>query len=122
VSSSDHTSVDPAAPYAQRGPASGLAAASAENRPARHTPGPWKTKGLHGSVDIQAGNSFIASVASWNQSGPASIAEAKANAHLIAAAPDLYDALIAVVSVADRKTVEFDKARAALAKARGLSS
>lgn len=42
-----------------------------------------------------------------------------ADARLIAAAPDLLKALEAVVAVADRKTVEFDLARAAIAKARG---
>jgi hypothetical protein len=46
-------------------------------------------------------------------------AELLANARLIAAAPDLYAALVAVVAVADRSTVEFDAARAALSLARG---
>ncbi|WP_250500564.1 hypothetical protein [Caballeronia sp. GAWG1-5s-s] len=41
------------------------------------------------------------------------------DALLIAAAPDLLEALNAVVSVADRETVEFDMARAAIAKATG---
>jgi hypothetical protein len=45
-----------------------------------------------------------------------------ADAHLIAAAPDLLAALEAVVSVADRKTVEFDQARAAIAKAKGAKN
>ncbi|HXJ14353.1 MAG TPA: hypothetical protein VNH19_18915 [Candidatus Limnocylindrales bacterium] len=45
--------------------------------------------------------------------------EARANARLIAAAPDLLAALQAVVRVADRKTDEFDAARAAIAKATG---
>ncbi|MFM0256067.1 acetyl-CoA carboxylase [Paraburkholderia sediminicola] len=40
---------------------------------------------------------------------------------LAAAAPELLDALKAVVSVADRATVEFDKARAAIAKATGVA-
>jgi hypothetical protein len=43
------------------------------------------------------------------------------DARLIAAAPDLLEALIAVVSVADRATDEFDKARAAIAKATAQS-
>ena len=43
----------------------------------------------------------------------------KANARLIAAAPDLLEALRAAVAIADRKTVEFDKARTAIAKAMG---
>ena len=42
-----------------------------------------------------------------------------ADARLVAAAPDLLEALKGVLQVADRKTVEFDAARAALAKARG---
>lgn len=41
------------------------------------------------------------------------------DANLIAAAPDLLEALIAVVRVADRATDEFDMARAAIAKALG---
>lgn len=40
-----------------------------------------------------------------------------ANAHLIAAVPELLAALRGVVAIADRKTVEFDRARAAIAKA-----
>lgn len=43
------------------------------------------------------------------------------DAHLIAAAPDLLAALRAVVSVADRKTDEFDLAHSAIAKAEGRS-
>lgn len=42
-----------------------------------------------------------------------------ANARLIAAAPDLLAALKGVLRIADRKTVEFDAARAAIAKAEG---
>lgn len=42
-----------------------------------------------------------------------------ANARLIASAPELLDALRGVLSVADRKTNEFDAARAAIAKAEG---
>jgi hypothetical protein len=38
---------------------------------------------------------------------------------ILAAAPDLLDALIKVVAVADRRTVEFDAARAAITKATG---
>lgn len=41
------------------------------------------------------------------------------DAHIMAAANDMLIALEAVVSVADRATVEFDLARAAIAKARG---
>ncbi len=45
--------------------------------------------------------------------------EAEANARLIASAPDLLAALEGVLRVADRKTDEFDAARAAIAKAKG---
>lgn len=45
--------------------------------------------------------------------------DSDANAHLICAAPKLYEALVGVIRVADRKTDEFDAARAALAEARG---
>jgi len=43
----------------------------------------------------------------------------EADAILYAAAPDLLEALKKVVSVADRKTVEFDLAHAAISKAEG---
>lgn len=42
-----------------------------------------------------------------------------ANARLISAAPDLLEALRGVLRVADRKTDEFDAARAAISKATG---
>ncbi len=41
------------------------------------------------------------------------------DAALIAAAPRMYDALLGVLRVADRATVEFDAARAAIAQAEG---
>lgn len=46
---------------------------------------------------------------------------ALANAKLLNAAPDLLEALRGVLRVADRKTDEFDAARAAIAKAEGRS-
>ncbi|WP_440863831.1 hypothetical protein [Symbiopectobacterium purcellii] len=45
----------------------------------------------------------------------------KADMALIESAPDLLEALEAVVRVADRDTVEFNMARAAIAKAKGGS-
>ena len=41
------------------------------------------------------------------------------NAHLIAAAPELYETLEEVIRISDRKHDAWDKAKAALAKARG---
>lgn len=46
-------------------------------------------------------------------------AEGLANAHLIAAAPDLLAALKEVVSLSDRKTHVWDRAHAAIARAEG---
>lgn len=45
--------------------------------------------------------------------------EFEANARLIAAAPELLGALKGVLAIADRKTKEFDAARAVIAKAEG---
>lgn len=53
--------------------------------------------------------------------GQATIDVSQADMALIAAAPDLLAALKGVVAVADRKTNEFDAARAAIAKAEGRS-
>lgn len=44
-----------------------------------------------------------------------------ANANLMAAAPELLEALEGVLRVADRETDEFDAARAAIAKATGTA-
>jgi hypothetical protein len=53
--------------------------------------------------------------------GDKSPEEIAANARLIAAAPELLEALRGVVRVADRATVEFDAARAAIARATGVA-
>ena len=84
---------------------------------AKHTPGPWRYQRENGSPTT--GQHMIAGA------NPGYLAEVRdcgsgdvcANARLIAAAPELLDALQAVVRVADRNTVEFDMARAAIAKA-----
>lgn len=83
------------------------------------TPGPWHIS-FHGSdncwvVDSER-NKAIARVTKYNNDGPAQ----KANFQLLAAAPELLEALQAVVRIADRKTDEFDMARAAINKALGL--
>lgn len=80
--------------------------------PVTHTPGPWQWS--DNGPRIVAPNGVI--IAKLTFDAP----EAVANAHLMTAAPELLAALKAVVSVADRKTVEFDLAHAAIAKANGF--
>lgn len=78
------------------------------------TPGPWEKHKEIGNW-IMAGHLHVATIpraadGDWSQ----------ANARLIAASPDLLEALEAVIAEADYKTVAYDKARAAIAKARGM--
>lgn len=91
-----------------------------------HTPGPWT---FTGAAEARAKDGInlnqicfgdksrnrVCTVAGHGVSKE----ENDANARLIAAAPELLEALEGVLRVADRKTVEFDAARAAIAKARG---
>lgn len=77
-----------------------------------HTPGPWYAEESWVLKDIGDRAYHITKCADWSE-------ETEANAHLIAAAPDLLEALKGVLRVADRATVEFDAARAAIAKAEG---
>lgn len=96
---------------------------------AQHTPGPW---------EFGSGDNYYVRADAYPKNFPHRFESddlgdylayvgnrthdfGKANARLIAAAPELLEALRAVISVADRKTVEFDLARAALAKAEGRS-
>ena len=86
---------------------------------AQHTPGPWFVVAQNnvGSKGTQvwglAGDTRIADCAS----GGISLEGKRANARLIAAAPELLEALQGVLRVADRKTDEFDAARAAIDRA-----
>lgn len=116
----------------------------------KHTPGPWKTEDRRylitdapdeGSIGVYAGGFWIADVHGAHV-GPKSRDEADANARLIAAAPELLEALEALLQNAENKAVyisileykecfdsegnaiaeyspEMDKARAAIAKAKG---
>lgn len=85
---------------------------------AKHTPGPW-----HSSSNDRANGLVIYAKDGWAVADARvfharhTLDEARANVRLIAAAPELLEALQAVVRVADRATVEFDMARAAIAKA-----
>lgn len=82
----------------------------------KFTKGPWW---LSGKGTIRAGESAWVAHCSWHNK--------EANAHLIAAAPDLYEALYEIFyyqggadSVVDDEYV-MERAKAALAKARGES-
>lgn len=89
---------------------------------AKHTPGPWRSLSdnysgeSHRMVVDSNGASLFDSV---NRSPAADDSTEHADLVLAAAAPELLEALRAVVRVADRATVEFDAARAAIAKATG---
>ena len=97
---------------------------------AQHTPGPWTVQTLWHSfrvVDSRAmtfSNSRLCDVQHWSTSnrGP-SREEAEANARLIAAAPDLLDALKDLERVSGSAMLIDDparaNARAAIAKALG---
>lgn len=88
----------------------------------KHTPGPWEkvdgtdgiTRGIRGWHGPESVN-----VINWNGISRATSVTGQANARLLLAAPDLLEALRGVLRIADRKTDEFDAARAAIAKATG---
>ncbi|MGY6030692.1 hypothetical protein [Phytobacter sp. AG2a] len=89
------------------------------------TPGPWVASTSDRSIgpvskDDDQSYGMIIPVAWVEFDGKPGHHQADAN--LIAAAPELLEALQAVVRVADRETVEFDMARAAIAKALGDKS
>lgn len=80
----------------------------AEWEPLTHTPGPWAHTD-YGSIK-DANNATVAEVLPGGRT---------ADARLIAAAPDLLAALEEVVSLSDRDHAAWDRARAAIAKAKG---
>jgi len=103
------------------------------------TPGPWEVIAAcehHGAYVTSPWGTTLAdlynmsnpsdlSVRNGGSSKPIPFVDSEANAHLIAAAPELYQALEALCELADGlgEHLEFDaaceNARAALAKARG---
>ena len=86
----------------------------------QHTPGPWKTNG-DPVVFSNDSSQFIAFTDTRGISSDA----AKANARLIAAAPDLLEALKHAVEIAEYKTpgywYDLLKYRAIIAKATGAA-
>jgi len=101
-----------------------------------HTPGPWEIE--REWTDEEFPREYMAWIVAPSkqierypklypgETDPARIADladaddcTEADAQLIAAAPDLLEALKGIIAVADRKTDEFDRAKAAIAKATG---
>jgi hypothetical protein len=74
----------------------------------RRTPGPWIALPDGGISSSDPPQTLAVVMNGEDMTG---------NAALIAAAPEMLEALKGVVRVADRSTVEFDAARAAIAKA-----
>jgi len=79
----------------------------------KHTPGPWKI--------VRDASDFIQGVevdSGWIcDTQFNSIPSCEANAKLIAAAPDLLEALQEVIKISDRNHIAWDKAKAAIQKA-----
>lgn len=94
---------------------------------AQHTPGPWSFReGKYGNVVIESPDSQPAHVATIDGGAPNPRAELLANASLIAAAPDLLDALEWVLPSREecpkcRTLADPCVGHAAIAKARGES-
>ena len=96
---------------------------------AKHTPGPWETGCLMSKVQVNPPGwnqpMFIADCdVAW---GPATEDEKCANAQLIAAAPELLDALTDLVGGCGKEGDLFngaamEKARSAIAKAEGRAT
>lgn len=76
----------------------------------KHTEGPWEVR-----ADWIVGFNGTLHVATIPRAFDGDYSEA--NAHLIAAAPDLLAALKEVVTISDRKHDAWDRAKAAIAKA-----
>jgi len=98
-----------------------------------HTPGPWvvvygesgRPRGINAPNDKDI-KGAVGHVVRWNGIGLPSSPTAKANARLIAAAPDLYEALRLAMPILERAnalctggTAFIALARAAIAKAEG---
>jgi hypothetical protein len=92
----------------------------------KHTPGPWEIDWYicrEGDEELwRVPRSIGPAMVDHNHWARDHINVDKADAYLIAAAPELLEALKGVLRVADRATDEFDAARAAVAKATGGQS
>lgn len=87
-----------------------------------HTPGPWEAKRLTDGDGEPYETLYMAHIdiegvcMVW---APVGHSEQEANAKLIAAAPELLEALKEVVAISDRKHDAWDKAKLAISKAEG---
>jgi len=88
----------------------------------KHTPGPWK----YGKELSARSGEWLISMDVGERGRGMQIAETRtgsghenANARLIAAAPDLLNALTVLADACERMDIPVDAARAAIAKARG---
>ena len=93
----------------------------------KHTPGPWSVVQHDHAICVQTespnktqfGASRYAAIGGFDRNDQDQLQEALANAHLIAAAPDLLEALQAIMSETNpiELAAALDMARAAIAKA-----
>jgi hypothetical protein len=99
---------------------------------AKHTPGPWWIEtgpdvDLINHVGISADDHSMLAQAVWKMDDDERSPMCEANAHLIAAAPDLLDALQSIVASAEDGCAAINTrflitAKAAIAKATGKTS
>ena len=89
---------------------------SEERGEVKHTPRPWKIEGR--SILGRCFTGTYCNICDKVRGG--SPEQAEANARLIAAAPELLEALREVVALSDRKHDAWDKAKAAIAKTEGI--
>lgn len=94
-------------------------------QPAKHTPGPWTARKAPErnayAWDVEGAQGTVPTIA--RMALVDRVSEVEANAHLIAAAPAMYEALTIALQIMIDKRVpyqhEIDQARAALAQAEG---
>jgi len=84
----------------------------------KYTPKPWKVDFSHSSGLARGVSAERRNIINWNGISAATQGESQANAFLIAAAPDLLEALQAIYNHHDAETMAI--ARAAIAKATQL--
>lgn len=92
----------------------------------KHTSGPWEVIEDNGDYYVRGSGLTIADCTSWDYQTrqpmcPAGVGEAEANAHLMAAAPELLEALKELLFASNGLVEEAYRrdARAAVAKAEG---